>query len=45
MKTDSSMRPVMGGLLGGDYNSLSPIATIFWRDESPSPAGRGQGEG
>jgi len=29
------MRPVMGGLLGGDYNSLTPIVTNFWQDESP----------
>ena len=42
MKTDFSMRPVMGGLLGGDYNSLTPLVTISWRDESPSPVG---GEG
>jgi len=33
----------MGGLLCGDYTAdLTPTVTIFWQDESPSPAGRGQ---
>jgi hypothetical protein len=38
MKTDFSMRPVMGGLLGGDYTAdLTPIVMILRPDESPYP--------